>query len=208
MRIKGRKLSQRYEFDHSEDVGRLLFSSDEEVLVSGAGDGVRIWGVNTGELLGKAAAGKDVLAIGISPANGQIAAAFGKEIHLYTRSGKEKGKVGGVISNGARALAYSADGSRLLVIGSDRKVHLINAADGKALWSQGRVAYDTAVALSPDGKLALTNFSDGKLKGLSTTDGSEAWFVKGSAAVGVIAAGGKIMATPGANSTVLLWRLR
>jgi WD40 repeat protein len=205
MAIRGRKLIKRHEFDHSKDVSRLRFDAEEAILVSAGADAVRVWDVSSGDLLCKVAEKKEALAVGISPLNGDVAAAIGGEIHLFNRKGKAKGKVA---VTGAQTFAYSADGKQLLVIGKDRKVHLINAADGKVVWSQGRIAYDTAVAFSPDGKLALTNYSDGKLKGLKIADGSEAWYVKGSAVISVLAAGGKLFATPGANSTVLLWRLR
>jgi WD40 repeat protein len=205
MAVRGKKLVKRHEFDHSKEVSQLRFDADEAILVSAGADGVRVWDVSSGDLLCKVAENKATTAVGICPANGEIAVAHDGEIHLFNRKGKARGKVA---VTGAQTFVYSADGKRLLVIGKDRKVHLINAADGKAVWSQGRVAYDTAVAFSPDGKLALTNYSDGKLKGLKIEDGSEAWYVKGSAVISVLAAGGKLIATPGANSRLLLWRLR
>ena len=76
-------------------------------------------------------------------------------------SGKQLSKLGG----GARSMAISADGKKLLVGSDNKNAYVIDMATGKDLQKlTGHTAAIFGVALLPDGKRAVTGRKDNSLR--------------------------------------------
>ena len=73
-----------------------------------------------------------------------------------------------------RNLAYSPDGSLISICGTNRMVHIVNAADGSTRFqSTNHRAPVRTIAFSPDGRLLATGADDGTIKFWHVATGQE-----------------------------------
>ncbi len=90
-----------------------------------------------------------------------VSGSFSSILLWDVESGKQLSKLGG----GARSMAISADGKKLLVGSDNKNAYVIDMATGKDLQKlTGHTAAIFGVALLPDGKRAVTGAKDNSLR--------------------------------------------
>jgi WD40 repeat protein len=161
----------------------LAFSPDGKTVIAGGYDGrLRSWDIATGKK------GFDVLAQPAAPAKAPTPPA-----------------------NVVHAVAFSADGKLIAAGGSDARVDLFQAADGKIVRSMpGHTSTVTALVFHPAGNILVSagkdrtirlwNLANGQM--LKSLEGHTAW-VQGVALLD----DGTRLASVGADRTVRLWTL-
>ncbi len=194
----------------------VAFHPDGKTLVAGAADGqVTVWNL-------AAAASR---AIGDSSGGPATVSAVSPDAALLATSGMSAGRPAIVVYDVASgqlkqtllghaapitALAFSADGSRLISGSEDKTARVWDLKDAKfPQLSQfaGHAAAVTSVAFSPDGQQALCGSAAGSLRIWNTADGSELADLAGHTvaivAVAMPAAGQAVSAS--ADKTIRFW---
>jgi RNA polymerase sigma factor (sigma-70 family) len=138
-----------------DSFGRLLISADGKHLVALAGDKVlRVWEVATGRPVREWQAGPAADSLAIS-ADGQTVAAGNMLWDMGT------GRASGQVAQEAGALSFSPDGS-LLATADGARVRLWDVARRRELFRfSGHSGGIRTIAVSRDGRVALTVGSDG-----------------------------------------------
>jgi WD40 repeat protein len=162
---------------HQNSVNSLSFSADEQLLATGSTDGtVRLWSFHEGRCLQTLA--KQTTAV-FAPTGERLAtiAAKGQVILWDARSAKQIASMA-ALDKRTMAVAFSPDGSSLL-IGGTGPIHRVAAADGS---KQGELTGHKIVVaclrLSPDGQWLASTGADGYLRLWSTKTWAEARAIK------------------------------
>lgn len=158
---------------HTDIVLKLRFSANGDKLFSGSHDGtVRIW-ASKGNLLHVIEIGGEVLGIGISADETQLATIpFDGPVELWDLTNYRKitslGGTGGFDTSDA---VFSPDG-KYLAADLATGLFLWRLSDGQSLWSD--LKNSLAVTFSPDGKyLAYADISDNNAIVLGSPDGKQ-----------------------------------
>jgi WD40 repeat protein len=210
--------------DAGGTVRALALTPDGTVLAGGGDAGVQLWGAD-GKPLRKLAGPTDwVLALAFSP-DGKRLAAGGYDGRLWlweVDSGKKLFEVPAhaptppkapAPSNFVWSLAFSPDGKLLAVGGSDGRVYLFNAPDGKFVRQTqvpGHTSTVTALAFHPGGTLLASASKDRTLRLWNPLNGQALKILTGHTAwaqgVAFLDRGTRL-ASCGADRTVRLWDL-
>jgi WD40 repeat protein/transcriptional regulator with XRE-family HTH domain len=201
----------------------VAFSSDGELLATGAGGTVRLWNPVTGRPVGAPlrAQNSGVHAVAFSPGGKLLAVSGGDGTvrlwNLATRRLVRVLQTGTGPYSGVYGLAFSPGGKLLAIGEGDGTVRLWNPATRRpvaTLHATTSTVYGTpAVAFSPDGKLLATGSLDGKVRAWNPATrrsvGAPLQVGSGPAsAVFVVAFSpdGKLLASGGLDGTVRLWQ--
>jgi WD40 repeat protein len=147
----------------------LAFSPDNKLLVS-AGDGLRLWDVQTGELL-HVFPHASPRRVAFSP-DGKLLASGGwaGEVLLFDLASRRETARLLSPQEEIHALAFSPDGRLLASAGNDRSRKDQNArvwdvASGKLLWKlQAHDGFTYSMIISADGKTLVTGGDDGTIR--------------------------------------------
>jgi len=192
----------------------------ERAIVGTAGAGVTAWALPAGRfVVGFEAAPAVVVratsaphadaptAIAVSPDGRETAMAVENRLLVYaTRTGRflrEVARFRGVIDG----VAWSPDGRRLLAsVSYDAAAHLVDAADGREL---GRLAVEreaTAVAFSPDGRLAIVGSERGSIAVFTLADPTTPRvLVDSQRVINALAFAGDRLVSAGGDGVVRVW---
>ena len=157
---------------HPDTVFDLRFSPDGVALFSASHDGwVRIWDTQEGTLQPSIQAGREILGLGVHPAEPRLATipADGP-VQLWDLTDlklvMELGGTGGYDTSDA---VFSPDG-QYLAADLATGIYLWRVSDGELIWNA--VSNSMAVAFSPDGQyLAYADIDDGNRVFLASPDG-------------------------------------
>lgn len=147
---------------HHGDVNAVRFTLDGKRLVTGSDDAaIGLWDLANGTLIAQLAGHTDlVIAIAISPADGTIAsAALDKSIRLWNPQTGASIAVYDKRKTSAMSLAFSPDGTRLLVSADKAPFEqvILDVSTGAVLVKyRGHDGLTHSVAFSPDGALAVS----------------------------------------------------
>lgn len=160
---------------HTNGSGSLVFSSDNNTLVSSSWDGtIRFWNVGTSSLRLTIEGHFNFRGIALSPNSNLIATANERNVFLWNAWNGRFNKVF-TGERRIRDLIYSPDGQTLALATDDRQVQLLNARTGqvkRTLSWEGNSA--ELIAFSPnsntlasgswDGTIRVWNANNGKLQ--------------------------------------------
>jgi eukaryotic-like serine/threonine-protein kinase len=159
---------------HSDQVNSVTFLPGGDSLLSGSHDGtIRLWDLKTGAAKGQVnvQVGR-VLAVAYGGGSKRVALA-GDVLKVRQGDGSFTALVGH--QGPVMSVAFGADGGLLLSGGSDHKVRLWRAEDGKELRCfEGHTDKVHAVAFSPDGAAVFSGSADGTIRRWLLPPGSNA----------------------------------
>jgi WD40 repeat protein len=199
---------------HTARVRGVAFSPDgKRLLTGGWNPTARLFDVETGKQVAELKHTSGIDGVAFSPDGKSVATAtgWGNTADLWDVSGdtarrRWSGKIGQPF-----AVAFSADGKRLVAGGWDSAVHVWDAATGKELAASqpvGHTAWVHTVAFLPDRKTLVSMAADGSIivwdtalrKPLRQGDasGTRAWCL-------AVSPDGKTLAVGCHNKTVQLW---
>jgi uncharacterized protein (TIGR03067 family) len=207
---------------HQSPVKAVAFSPDGLLALSGSGypDGLdcslRLWKVATGKELrryGRHAG--PVMSVAFSP-DGRLVVSGSTDgmVRLFDReSGREVQYFRTPTQNFINRLVFSRDGQRLLTGGDpDCRARWWDVAGARSVREfTGHTGFLTSVALSPDGRFALTGSKDQTARLWEVATGRELHRLKGHKAMveGVaFSPDGRHAATCGQDAAVLLWDVK
>jgi WD40 repeat protein len=149
----------------------VAFSPDGQRMVGG-GEQVHLWDMATGDIIATLPGGDPTYmsAPAVSP-DGRLLAVPGYPVTVYDLPSATAIYT---IPLGARAVAFSPDGSQLATAGFDA-VGVWDAATGALNFLAGHAGSADAVAWSPDGRRLATGGSDGRLRIWDAATGAELW---------------------------------
>lgn len=153
----------------------VAFSPDGQMILSGdAGESIRIWDTQSGELLmgindngiddnGKPNPDSSILSVVFSP-DGRFALSCGENLKLWDiRSGQ---KIRSFIGHKKPILAaaFSSDGRKVVSGSQDKTFKVWSVETGRQLESSANDLFPTVISFSHDGNYALTGSFDGSIK--------------------------------------------
>jgi len=151
---------------HHGPVTSVAFSPDDMTLVTASGDGmVRVWDAGTGQLRGQPLThGKPLQTVLVAPDGNTVVSLDeqGSAVIWDLAAHKLRANLQGD-RDYIKALAFSPDGTRLACGGEDRRVRLVNPANGEVLAtsSHGRQGEAIlAMAFNHDGTMIATGSHD------------------------------------------------
>jgi WD40 repeat protein len=157
---------------HQNSVNTLSFSIDERLLATGSTDGtVRIWSFPEGRC--RHALEKQVAGV-FEPEGDRLAtiSAKGQVLLWEAGTGRQLAAIP-PLDKRTTAVAFSPDGSRLLV-GGTGPIHRVTVADGKKEGElSGHKVVVSCLRVSPDGAWLASTGADGTLRVWSTRDWAE-----------------------------------
>jgi WD40 repeat protein len=182
---------------HKNSVNSLDLTPDEQFLATGSTDGtVRLWSFPDGRCLRTLPRHMSGV---FSPAGDRIATISAKgQIVLWDPKSGEQVTTIPAIDKRTTAVAFSSDGSRVL-IGGTGPIHRVTVADGKKEGElTGHKIIVACLRVSPDGKWLASTGADGFLRLWSTKSWTEVRAVK-------LAAGGvlQIAFTPKSDAVTV-----
>lgn len=152
---------------HTNRITDVYFSSDGSAVVSSdSGGQIRIWDAASGAeiamLQAEDARNRTIYAMALSPDDSQVAVAYGDSIiriwDLLT------GEIALIIEANADTpsdLAFSPDGSVLVITSSTGNVKMFDATGAELAVAQGHTRRMTSVAFSPEGERLILGSSGG-----------------------------------------------
>ena len=155
--------------DTAEKVHVIAFSPDGRQLAIGHEGGLSLWDVPTGRQVSQLASTESIRAVAFSP-DGTLLASAGEAVQVRDLSGSVLLTIRFGSVSPASDVAFSSDGSFLVIVLGDGTVHMRRAGLGEAsspVWSaSGDMA---SVAFSPDGALlASVERYEAKLRDAAT----------------------------------------
>ena len=195
---------------HTNEVHAVAISADGALAVSGASDSaLRTWDLATGTCKRAIEGHKyTVAAVGVEP-KGRVAisGSANGSLRLWDISnGQQLHAMGGSIE----VLAVSPDG-RLVVSGAGSELRLWDLSSGTHLRVlEGHSGNVTGVAVTSDGRFAVSGSADGTIRIWKLPSGScvRAWEAHASGVVALaLAAHNNLAVTAGRDSTLRVWDL-
>jgi WD40 repeat protein len=159
----------------------VVLSPDGRFLAcAGSGEAVRVWEVATGAELGS-------LAVASTDATAAVFSPDGKTLYLGGRDEKDvklwdttSRKVRGTLPHrSVSAVALTPDGRFLATAAGEIRVWDVAAGGDPVATMRGHTGLIQAVALTPDGKTAVTGSADGLIKVWDTATGGERYSIDG-----------------------------
>lgn len=152
---------------HTSEITASVVTADGALLVSGSLDRtVRVWDVETGDLLHTLEASTRVTSLAAHPDGMTVAAgdSDGAITVWDVVSGEQVQRIDEAHTGRLTALAYSPDGEALASGSSDTNVKIWSADDGTLSHTLGRHANRiTALAYNPDGETLISADAQGQL---------------------------------------------
>ncbi|MFE1743772.1 WD40 repeat domain-containing protein [Coleofasciculus sp. H7-2] len=198
--------------DHTSNILSAAITSDSEMLVTGALDGIRVWNLRTQRpIYNLVRFDNQTYAVATNP-NGEILASGGKDtaIKLWDlKSGRFIDSLSGH-SGAISTLAFAPDGNTLISGSYDRTIKVWNFNTGQLLYTlSGHTGWIRAIAINPSGEVLATASRDGvRLWNLRTGEliallvGHSDW-VKSVA----FSPDGRTLASGGFDRTIKIWQV-
>jgi WD40 repeat protein/transcriptional regulator with XRE-family HTH domain len=210
----GRPYQAEHLTGHNGAVKSVAFAPDGSTLVSGSQDGTaRLWDLATDTL---AAHSSSVYGVAVAPRGGVLASAsYDGTVRLWStarpRAVRELASLAGHTA-AVNALAFTADGETLISGSLDGTARLWSVTDPRrprllaALTAHGAV---DAVAISPDGRVAVTADDEGaRLWNITDPHRPRSRaLLPGTAESVAFAPDGRSLACGGADGVIRLWAL-
>ena len=197
---------------HGDAVRALAISDAGHWLVSGGGDGLKVWRLETGELLyGLPVSDSPIWSVTLSPDNRTLVGGdYAGNIMVWDFSTGERlysNNVGGPVW----ALQVTPDGKSLFSGSSDRTVRQWDIATGTLLQEfTGHTDAVRTLAISPDGQTLASGSWDSTIKLWDIATGAVQATLSGHSDRVValaVSADGKTLASGSVDNTLKLWDL-
>jgi WD40 repeat protein len=199
--------------NHSDRVFRVTFSPDGRRLASGS-DAVKVWDVNTGELLTTRTANPAepliwVGGVSFHPDGRRLASANGNNtVSIWdSTTGKSLNVLRG---HGPNMVCFSPDGERLATAGYDQTVRVWDTASGAEVYTlRGHTdSWVTSVVWTPNGQRLASGSADRTVRIWDARTSQEALAIPGGRHLQVACSGdGRFIATAGLykDQAVVIW---
>jgi len=196
---------------HTSEINNLLITADRKLLISASADQtIKVWKLNTGELLKTFNHNSYVNDLAISP-DGQILASGGANeiIKLWDlATGELLADLSGHTSS-INALLFNLDGKILYSASADQTIRIWDLATRKEKQVlQGHTSAVNALAIRPDGQVLASGSADKTIRFWETTTGTELQTLKGHKSYVndlEISPDGQTLASASADDTIKLW---
>lgn len=198
--------------DHTSNILSAAITSDSEMLVTGALDGIRVWNLRTQRpIYNLVRFDNQTYAVAPNP-NGEILASGGKDTAIKVwdlQNGRFLDSLSGH-SGAISTLAFTPDGSTLISGSYDRTIKVWDFNSGRLLYTlSGHTGWIRAIAIAPSGQVMATASQDGvRLWNLRTGEliallvGHSDW-VKSVA----FSPDGRTLASGGFDRTIKIWQV-
>lgn len=200
-------------WEHTDTVRALALSSMGNRLVSGGGDGIKVWQPQTGELLYSLdpKAGAPVWAVAVSPDDRTFVSGDYDGNLTAWRLGSGEQLYNLALEGTVWSLAITPDGQSFVSGGSDRIVRHWDMATGELIQEfAGHTDAVRAVAISPDGQTLVSGSWDSTIKLWDMASGELKATLSGHGdrVVSVaISPDGKTLASGSIDNTLKTWNI-
>lgn len=198
----------------------VAVSPDSKIVASGSWKDIKIWNLNSGELIKNISGHLGAVYSVVFNPQGQTFAtgASDDQVKIWNlETGKLLHTLSGH-SDSVRALTFSPDGKTLVSGGLDKVIKIWNVGSGCTGEScisesnnlSGHTAYISSLAITPDGKTLVSGSADQTIKIWNLQTGQLIRTISGhSAAVLSVAINpeGTILASGSTDKTIKLWQL-
>lgn len=196
---------------HTSEINDLLITVDRRFLISASADKtIKVWNLNTGELLTTLNHNSYVNDLAISP-NGQILASGGADemVKLWDlTTGELLTNLNGHTSS-INALVFNLDGKTLYSASADNTVRIWNLETREQQQVlTGHSSAVNALAVRPDGKVLASGGADKTIKFWDATTGKDFKTLNGHESyinALTMSPDGQTLASASADNTIKLW---
>ena len=196
---------------HKDKVRDIAIAPNSRRLISSSGDGIKVWNLETGELLYSLPSPAPVWSVAIAPDESRFIS--GDADGNITAWDFETGKSLYSVGDGAAvwSVAISPSGESFVSGNSDRTIRQWNLATGAPMKTfSGHQSDVRAVTISPDGKTLVSGSWDNTVKLWSLATGKLQTTLEGhrSRVVSLaISSDGSTLASGSVDTSIKLWRL-
>ncbi|TWT40416.1 translocation protein TolB [Phycisphaerae bacterium RAS1] len=161
---------------HATNQNRVCWTPDGKRLVAiGNDSNIRVWDVENKKAF-KAIPAGDISGgprgLALSPDGARIAVVGRSTLRLFDfESAKQAASYTVHEQYGVQAVAWSADGKTIATAGTDRKLNLVNAADGAVLRACETDGRGVCAAFAPDGKTVYVGTDSQYLQAFDVSSG-------------------------------------